>query len=124
MSFLLSLILSTALQAQNVGVRVDDAAAGEQDTTITIKKGATAPGEVKYEITEGTDDLSGDPAPLQKEARANWKKACDEWKKELKELNRDNQILSMNCGRVECATSAMETVCRSTTKHKLKVRVN
>lgn len=97
-----------------------------QDTTISIKKGAAPanPNEARFEITEGNEDLSGDPAPLQKDARANWKKACDEWKKEFRELNKDNQILNMNCGTPQCATTAMETVCKSTTTHKLKVRMN
>ena len=125
MTFLMSLILSSSLYAQTVGVKVDDASAGETDTTITIKKGPqVAPGEVKYEITEDADELSGDPAPLQKEARKNWQKACNDWKKELKELNTDNKILTMNCGKADCTTSAMETVCKSTTKSKIRVRMN
>lgn len=129
MKFLiLSLLFSFAVtaQAQNVGVKVNDVdASGDQETTISIKKGSkTVPGEAKYEITEGTDEMSGDPAALQKEARANWKKACTEWKQELKELNAENKVLTMNCGQPQCSTSSMETVCKSTTKYKLKVRVN
>lgn len=122
MSILLPLLMSLSMSAQKVGVKIDDAAASSEETTITVKKGANA--EVKYEISEGTDELQGDPAPLQKEARQTWKKSCDEWKKELKELNKDNQILSMTCGTPSCTTSSMETVCKSTTKHKIKVRIN
>lgn len=122
MSLLLPILLSSFVSAQTVNVKDIDASQ-EQETTISVRKGGSK-SDAKFEITEGTDDLEGDPAPLQKEARANWKKACDAWKKELKEMNKDNQILTANCGTPQCATTAMETVCKSTAKHKLKVRLN
>ncbi len=108
--------------AQNVGVKVDDVN-GSENTTIEIKKGnkATTP---QFEITEGQDNVEGEAAPLLKEARTNWTRACSDWKKEFKELNKENSILSMNCGKQSCATQAMETVCTSKATYKLKVKVN
>lgn len=122
MSLLLPVLLSAFVSAQTVNVKDIDASQ-EQETTISVRKGGSK-SEAKFEITEGTEEVEGDPAPLQKEARANWKKACDGWKKELKENNKDNQILTANCGTAQCSTTAMETVCKSTAKYKLKVRLN
>ncbi|MBX3033207.1 MAG: hypothetical protein KF865_04720 [Bdellovibrionaceae bacterium] len=121
-AFLIPLSLGLTASAQEMGVKVNKIDASE-DTTISIKKGRQAE-EIKFEITEGSDELAGDPAPLQKEARSNWKKACDEWKKEMKELNQENKLLTLSCGSPQCSTTAMETVCKSTTKHKIKVRLN
>lgn len=105
-------------QAQTVGVK--DIPAGE-DTTIEIKKGKTA--DRDYEIITNEDDIEGEAAPLLKEARANWKKACAEWKTETKGLNKENQVLSISCGKMQCSTVSMESTCHSTGKYTMKVRV-
>ena len=96
---------------------------------IEIKKGGAygaivKPNEPLFEITQGEEDLSGDGAPLLKDARNNWKKSCADWKKEFKDMNKLNQILTMNCGKQVCTTEAMETTCSSKATYKLKVRVN
>lgn len=116
------LLLAPLVFTQEPTINVKDIPATEE-TTISVQRGRGNPNRPRFEITEGTDDLAGDPAPLLKQARANWKKACDEWKVELKELNRENQILTLSCGSPSCRTETMETTCRSTSKHKLKVRV-
>jgi hypothetical protein len=124
MKFILALIAVSSLSfAQNVGVKVDDVNANE-NTTIEIKKGNKATTTNQYEITQGEDNIQGEPAPLLKEARANWTKACNDWKKEFKDLNKENSIISMSCGTQNCATQTMETTCTSTAKYKLKVKVN
>ncbi len=123
MKLLTAILLMASLSfAQNVGVKVDDVN-GSENTTIEIKKGnkATTP---QYEITQGEDNVEGDAAPLLKEARTNWTRACSDWKKEFKDLNKENSILSMNCGKQSCSTQAMETVCTSKATYKLKVKVN
>jgi hypothetical protein len=121
------------VQAQNVGLKVDDISV-EEGTTIEIKKGVrpaqngnvvvTPPNAPLFEITEGEESIDGDGAPLLKEARNNHKKACAEWKKEFKEMNKENKIITMNCGKPACATEAMETVCTSKATYKMKVRLN
>jgi hypothetical protein len=93
----------------------------EGNKTIEIRTGDTA--KNKFEITDGSDNITGDTAPLLQEARKNWKKACDAWKTELKDLNKNNQILSMSCGDMNCSTVAMESSCKSEAKYKLKVQV-
>lgn len=110
--------LTIQSQAQSVGIK--DVPAGE-DTTIEIKKGKNT--DKEFEIVTNEDEIEGEAAPLLKDARANWKKACADWKAELKDLNKENQILSMSCGKMECSTVSMESTCRSKTKYKAKVRV-
>lgn len=114
----ISTLITTAALAQTMGIK-DIPADG--DTTIKIEKGQKA--DNKFEVSEGTDTIEGDPAPLLKDARTNWKLACTEWKKELKELNKENQVISMSCGTMSCATTAMETTCSSTGKNRIKVKV-
>lgn len=114
----LLMVLPFFAQAQSVGVK--DIPAGE-DTTIEIKKGSKTTNE--FEIITNEDEVEGEAAPLLKEARANWKKACTEWKAETKDLNKENQILSLNCGKMECSTVAMESTCHSKAKYSVKVRV-
>ncbi|QLY25307.1 hypothetical protein [Bdellovibrio sp. KM01] len=119
LGLLVSLLVSVSF-AQSIGVK--DIPAEEGETTISVKKGSSS-AENKFEITSGEDDVEGDEATLIKEARANWKKACTEWKKELKELNKDNRILTMNCGKMVCSTEGVESVCRSKAAYKLKIQV-
>ena len=103
-----------------VDVKVNDAERAG-DTTIEVKKGTKT--DNKYEITQGNDEIAGDPAPILQFAQKNWKKACDEWKKEFKDLNKDNQILSMSCGTMDCKTVASGSTCKSQAKYSLKVQV-
>lgn len=112
----------TLAWAQKVGLQVDHIDATE-NTTIEIKKGDHQKTEKQFEITDGTDQIEGDAAPLVQEARKNWKTACSEWKKEFKELNKENQILSLSCGSMTCSTVAMESTCKSVGHHKLRVQV-
>lgn len=114
----LILVFPFLAQAQSIGVK--DIPAGE-DTTIEIKKGKGA--DKEFEIISNEDEIEGEAAPLLKDARANWKKACTEWKTETKGLNKENQVLSISCGKMECATVSMESTCHSTGKYTMKVRV-
>lgn len=90
-----------------------------QDTTISIKKGATAATK-KWTLTEGEEEISGDKAVLLKEAEKNWKAACKEWKAEFKEMNKENKIVSMNCGKMVCSKEGVESTCVSKATHKVK----
>lgn len=113
----ISLMGSLAL-AQSVGVK-DIPADGE--TTIEITKGTKSQNE--YTIIQSEDEIEGDAAPLLKEARVHWKKACAEWKAETKDLNKENQVLTLTCGKMECSTVAMESTCRSKGNVKIKTRI-
>lgn len=99
-----------------------------EETTIHIKKGAPGNSAAcdcrpQYEITEGDEEVIGDGAMLAKEAQSNWKKACNEWKSELKDMNKGNQIITVNCGSSTCSPSNSQTICKSTAKYKVKVKL-
>jgi hypothetical protein len=129
---LTGLFLSLSAQAQNVNindVNADDA----EETTISIRKGSTKPtqqvvapekAKATYEITEGTEEVTGEGDLLDKPAKANWTKACDSWKKEFKANNKDNQVLSINCGSPSCSKDGQDTVCKSMASYKLKVKLS
>lgn len=114
------LMLPLLAQAQTVGIK-DIPADGEAETTIEIKKGKNT--QKKFEVVTNEDDIEGDAAPMLKEARTNWKKACTEWKTEIKSLNKENQVISLNCGKMECSTASMESTCQSKGKYTVKVQV-
>ena len=111
--------LSVSAFAQTAGIK-DIPADG--DTTISISKGKNTQNE--FQITEGNADIAGEPNVMTKEARASWKAECDQWKKEIKELNKDNQVLALTCNTPNCSKNATsETVCTSQGTYKLKTKV-
>jgi hypothetical protein len=105
--------------AQHVNVKDIDAS---QDKTIEIRNGTT---NDQFQLTTSTEDIAGDAAPLLTDARTNWKKACADWKKETKDLNRENgnSTVLISCGKMECSTVAMESTCHSTGTNKISVRI-
>lgn len=110
---------STVLFAEEVGVKLDKINA-ERDTTISITKGNQNI-KKRYHITEGTDEVTGDTNVVRMQAMDSWKKACQDWKKELKELNKDNQIITLNCGKMKCSKDGVETTCESKATYKVKM---
>lgn len=110
-------------------VDIKDVSTESQDgsaTTIEIKKGK--PGQVKtdnqWEVTDGQADVEGDAGATTKEARTNWKKSCDSWKKEIRDDNKENKVISLNCGTMSCGGDAGSKVCTSKASFKIKTRVN
>jgi len=82
-----------------------------------------------FEIISGAEEISGDPTSGTKEARTSWKEACAEWKKELKENNKDGQVLVASCGSAAFtkddtsgAGSGIYTY-KSNGTYKIKVRI-
>ncbi len=119
---ILTLVLSTSTFAQEVGVKVDKVdATSEEGTTISITKGKQSAKGKKYTLSEGSDELVGDKDVVRKSAEKNWKKACTEWKSEFKEMNKENKIVSMSCGRMTCNKDGVETTCESVAKYKVRV---
>lgn len=113
-------ILSVNLSAEEVGVNLKKVDTS-QDTTISIKKGASASeAKKKYSVVEDTHEVVGDKDVVAKSAEKNWKAACADWKKEFREDNKDNKIISITCGRMVCAKEGVETTCHSVAKYKIK----
>lgn len=123
---LFTLVFAGALQAQTVDIK--DAAGGDQEsTTIEIKKGKKSEvtkTENKWEIQDGTADVEGESAATNKEAKAAWTKACNDWKKEFRSDNKENKILAMSCGNANCGGDAGSKVCTSKATYKIKTQIN
>jgi len=115
----LMMCASTTVLAQTAAIK-DIPTDG--DTTISISKGKNTQNE--FQITEGTAEIAGEPELMTKAARSSWKTECADWKKEFKDLNKENQILSMSCNNPTCAKNATsETVCTSQGTYKLKTKI-
>ncbi len=111
-------LISNLALAQEVGVKVNGSNSAE-DTTISIKKGA-ATAKKKYVISEGQDDISGEKDVLKKTAERNWKKVCDDWKAELKENNKNHNLISSTCGVMTCIKEGVESSCTSKGSYKIR----
>lgn len=80
-----------------------------------------------FEIVSGSDEVMGDPSAGHKDAYASWKTACADWKKDLRESNKENSIVTLNCGspkqEAQKDVSIGTYVYKSTGTYKIKVRV-
>lgn len=117
---LLTVVFAFAIQgfAAEVGVKVNKIDTNE-DTTISIEKGKKSHYK-HYVMSEGEHDLSGDKDVVAKSAEINWRKECNEWKKEFRADNKDNKIISITCGKMSCSKEGVETTCSSQAKYKIK----
>ena len=114
----LFILAATAHAEEKVGIKINDMDT-TQDTTISIKKGAQ-PNSKKWVLSEGEEEISGDKDAMMKNAEKSWKQACKEWKAEFKEMNKDNKIVSINCGKMNCSKEGVESTCVSKATHKVK----
>lgn len=118
----LALVMAGSVYAEEVGVKVDKVDAS-QDTTISIQKGKSGVAKKVYKIVNGEQDISGDKDVTLKAAQINWKAECKEWKKEFREDNKDNRILVISCGRMQCSKEGVESECSSTGSYKIKTLI-
>jgi hypothetical protein len=93
----------------------------DQSTTIKITKGESS--ERDYDILTSNAEITGDSNVLLKGAKDSWKKACTEWKNEIKDLNKDNHVLALNCNSPKCTTEQNGTTCVSTGTYQIKVKI-
>jgi hypothetical protein len=54
--------------------------------------------EKKYQVVTETVEIEGEDSMTDAEALSSWKKACEDWKKETRELNPGN-LIHINCGK-------------------------
>lgn len=96
--------------------------AAEGDSTITIRKGERI-NDPDFKIESGTEEISGEPVAGLKESYDSWKKACNDWKKEMREMN-GASLLTVSCGapRVQ-RDSSSRTTQSSMGNYKIKVRI-
>jgi hypothetical protein len=101
----------------------------EKDSSVLIQTTKGAKVHPDYEIMSGDEEISGDPTAGKNEAYKAWKEACAEWKKELKENNKDGQVLIASCGTAKFAkddsagAGSGVYIYRSDAKYKIRVRI-
>jgi hypothetical protein len=96
----------------------------DQESTITIRKGAEgARTDPDYRIESGTEAINGDPVAGQDESYKSWKAACNEWKKDMREMN-GKALIALSCWTPHGTRDSTSRVTQSSTgAYKLKVRV-
>jgi hypothetical protein len=99
----------------------------EGTTTIQIKKSKNdeaplATHKTKWETQDGSADIEGEASATGKDAKKAWQKACDVWKKEIREDNKENKILNVSCGISSCSGEAGSKVCSSKASYKVKTK--
>jgi hypothetical protein len=91
-------ILGSAVANDSTDVFQHVGGNGDKDSSVLIQTTKGAKNLNDYEIISGEEDLAGDPTAGMAAALKSWKEACSEWKKELKENNKDGQVLLASCG--------------------------
>jgi len=119
--FLILGCFTVSLFGKSPGVTVKDIPVSE-DTSIVIKKGAATKDCIEYELVDGQDEIVGDPDYDKTKARLSWKSACADWKKTFRELNKDNQVLAMNCNSPEMAKEETQFTFKSIGSYKIKTK--
>lgn len=123
-SLLLSLAFaSTFAWAQKAGVKVSDIPTSG-DTSIVIKKGVVNTTLVPdYDVITDKDEIFGDPSTNRSEAYTSWKSACQEWRKEMRDMNKENQILTLNCNSPTLQKDEYIYTFKSMGTFKIRVRI-
>lgn len=111
---------------EDATIKVNDVTL-EDNTQVTIKKEKASEHDDTNEFVFLSEkgEILGDPEPGLKESYANWKKACEDWKIEVKELNKNNEVLSLNCNapfstRLSNGTQVYKSIGTYTVKTKRK----
>lgn len=119
---IVSLFLSLAANAEKAKVKINDIPTDE-DTSIIIKKGAVADQCVDYEILSGNEEVFGVPEYDRSKAYASWKTACNEWKQSMKDMNKENQLLTLNCSSPKPTKEEERFTFQSNATYRVKVKV-
>jgi hypothetical protein len=113
------LLLAFVGLAQTASIK-DIPADQESETTISISKNSNK-SDRTFEVIAIKGDLEGEPHPMRSKAKESWQKACDVWKAEVKDLNKENRIVSLNCGAAQCVGEGNNTLCRSQATGQVRV---
>ena len=119
---LVAVLLAPPVLAKNSGMKLKDVPT-DSDTSIIIKKGATADQCVEYQVLDGVEEISGDPEYDKGEAMGSWKTACKEWKASMKEMNKGNQILTLHCNTPKTNKEDDRHTVVSSGTYKIKTKI-
>lgn len=121
-TMLIALVLQSSLWAQKPAVTIKDVST-EQDTSIEIKKGTSSKQCVEYQIIDGKDEVFGEAQKERAQAYTSWKTACTEWKNNMREMNKENQILQLNCNNPESTKAEYLITFKSEGTYKIKTKI-
>lgn len=121
-------LFSSPVLAQDHSVKVKTISLHEgQTASVSIRKDkiqrkkSTTP---EFKIIQGSREVEGDPSASSKGALQNWKTACSEWKDELKELNKTNEIIALDCGKpIAGKADYQQKIYHSNGSYQIKVRM-
>ncbi len=116
------LLLGLLAQAEKTGIKIDDLTA-TPDTTISIQKGKPMKECTVFEIIDGREEVFGGPEYDKSKALASWKTACNEWRGNFKEMNRENRVISVNCGQFTQGRDGEQYLYKSTATYKVRVKM-
>jgi hypothetical protein len=80
------------------------------------------PSTSEWEVETDTVDIDGDPGPLASDARKNWKAACEKWRTEFREDNKESKIINLTCGTPTCSGNVGNKSCVSKGTYKMKTK--
>lgn len=90
-------------------------------TALTLFLSQAHAADGPFEVVELTGQINGEPQTTQDSARASWNNSCLEWKKETKELNKNNDLLGINCNTPTCSfLDSGKSQCTSTGNYQVK----
>jgi hypothetical protein len=76
-----------------------------------------------FDIIDGNASIVGQPALTLDEARRNWTTACNEWKEETRDLNKNDQLMQLSCEQPTCTyNNEGRNTCSSTAIYKVKTQ--
>jgi hypothetical protein len=119
-------LLGTGAAAQTVDAGKIDTE-HEGTTTIQIKKSKNDEAPIvtqktKWETQDGSADIEGEASATARDAKKAWQKACADWKKEIRDDNKENKVLNVNCGISNCGGEAGSKICTSKATYKIKTK--
>jgi hypothetical protein len=88
---------------------------------LGLRPASADPAPGQFEVVDVSGLIAGEPQIDADDARASWKRACQDWKAETKDLNKKNEVLGINCNSPACSiVDAAKTQCSSTGSYKVK----
>ena len=113
-------ILPQTVSAQETSLKKD------QDRVIVIEesRGKIVPAPPEVFVEAGSEALAGEPDDRLKSAYRSWEQKCQEWKRELKQMNGKN-LLVASCGKPKRTEETIQAqkfyTFQSTATYKIKV---
>jgi len=124
--FLFAVLFATGAAFAETTIKEKLPDSAEESTTVIQRSKNPKLGVDKYEIVSEEDEIAGEPTAGTKEAYKAWKDACAEWKKEARENNKENSIITLSCGTAKKETDGTGNglyTYKSQARMKVKVKL-